>query len=164
MRVFLCVFVCFSLTDFSQTRECSAWAGEEAGMLQPGLDLSSCCGAAPLAVSSSLPKASRKTWRMQGSPSSRLAHRPHPFAGVNSSCLGGYVGRKGAFSSRGGRLIPQHFSSSGMFSSNLVTDETGTCQTLTLWTSGLEKLAVLIWVLLWDGCCNSRATLLSEKC
>lgn len=159
----LVLFFFFLLTDFSQIRECSAWAGEEAGMLQPGLDLSSCCGAAPLAISSSFLKASRKMWWMQGSQSSHLAHHLHPFAGVNSSYLRGYVGRKGAVSARGDRLVPQHFSSAGVFSSNSVTDETGTCQTLTLWTSGLEKLARLIWVLLWDGCCNLRTTLLSEK-
>lgn len=55
------------------------------------------------------------------------------------------MGRKEVFSAHGGHLIPLSFGSAGIFSFNLVmNDETGTCQTLTLWTSGLEKLAGLI--------------------
>lgn len=64
--------------DFRQISEQSARAGEEAGMLQPGLDLSGCCRAAPLAIGSSFLKASCKTQRMWGSPKLLLSTSPAP--------------------------------------------------------------------------------------
>lgn len=95
-----------------------------------------------------------------GFPKLSLSTSPVPFC----SFLGGCRGRKGAASSSRGCLTAWHLGSVRMVSSNLVTDETGTCQTFTSWTWGLEKLTRLIWMLLWNGHCNSRTTILSEKC
>lgn len=81
-----------------------------------------------------LPESQLYSVTVQGSQSSLLVHHLGPLAGGHCSSLGGCRGRKGAASSRRGCLIAWHFSSVGMLSSNLLTDETGACQTLTLWT------------------------------
>lgn len=71
---------------------------------------------------------------MQSSQSCLLVHHLCHFAGVNCSFVGGCRGRKGAASSSRGCLTAWHLGSVRMVSSNLVTDETGTCQTFTSWT------------------------------